>query len=223
MGKLVATVAIMTIVCLGAFAQEGKLKPAPPHEEVAEGCADRVAKLKLAQRTAGFDRAVTDDLRKLQQSAEVLATHDREDACDALLGSIESMIDEHREQLREREIREELRAAPMLSELAQGVAASDLIGLDVVNLRDDDLGEIDEVIINPKRGSVGYLVLSHGGIAGLGSRRVQVPWSELRLVMDDGEPEYLVLAADEEVLKQRPELESDVWPIALTERWPGSK
>jgi sporulation protein YlmC with PRC-barrel domain len=59
------------------------------------------------------------------------------------------------------------------------VKARDVIGKNVVNARGEDLGEIEDLAIDPRASRVGYAVLSFGGILGAGDKLFAVPLANL--------------------------------------------
>ena len=50
------------------------------------------------------------------------------------------------------------------------VKASSIIGTDVVNPNGDSLGDISEVVIDPRTGRVAYAVVSFGGFLSMGEK-----------------------------------------------------
>src|SRR6267378_3436357 len=61
------------------------------------------------------------------------------------------------------------------------LAASEIKGSTVRNRQREEIGEIDEVLIDPDLARVRFAVLSVGGFLGLGSTRVAVPWSAFEI------------------------------------------
>ena len=61
------------------------------------------------------------------------------------------------------------------------MGANTLIGNDVYNHKDEDLGDIKEIMLDMRSGKVAYAVLSFGGILGLGEKLFAVPWAALAL------------------------------------------
>ena len=57
------------------------------------------------------------------------------------------------------------------------VKASSIIGTDVVNPEGDSLGDIKEVVIDPRTGKVAYAVVSFGGFLGMGEKLFAIPFS----------------------------------------------
>jgi sporulation protein YlmC with PRC-barrel domain len=55
----------------------------------------------------------------------------------------------------------------------------DIIGTRIKNTAGKDLGEIDQLLID-RNGKVSHVVVGLGGVAGVGEKKVVVPWSELK-------------------------------------------
>ena len=224
MNEIAKCAAFFTIALSGAAVAQGQPATAASHDEMARDCAAELETMKLDEATRGFPKEVRADLRELRKSARVLASHNRQDACEELVDTMNDMVQEHREIIEQREQEAKLRAAPHLSDHKAGLAASTLVGLEVVSLENDNLGEIEEVIIDPARGEIAYLVLAHGGLAGIGQKLIAISWSEVRVRWDDDEIENLIVAANEELLETRNGLDDDAkWPAKLQERWPGNR
>ena len=51
------------------------------------------------------------------------------------------------------------------------MSADTLIGNDVDNRDDEDLGDIEEIMLDMQIGEVAYAVLSYGGFLGIGEKR----------------------------------------------------
>ena len=61
------------------------------------------------------------------------------------------------------------------------MGADTLIGEDVYNTKDEDLGDIKEIMLDMNNGKIAYAVLSFGGFLGMGDKLFAVPWSALTL------------------------------------------
>ncbi|MDO8879594.1 MAG: PRC-barrel domain-containing protein [Coriobacteriia bacterium] len=84
-----------------------------------------------------------------------------------------------------------------------------LAGRSVVNARGEDLGRIEEFVIDPDRGRIEYAVLSFGEIFGSGEKFFAVPWEALQL---DGERRHFVMNVAKETLEEAPGFDPDTWP-----------
>jgi sporulation protein YlmC with PRC-barrel domain len=96
------------------------------------------------------------------------------------------------------------------------MAASTLEGDAVVNAEGDDLGNIEEIMLDVPRGRVAYAVLSFGGFLGLGDKLFAIPWNALTL---DTERKCFVLDVDKDRLKKAPGFDKDRWPSMADPRW----
>jgi len=61
------------------------------------------------------------------------------------------------------------------------LAASDKVqGTKIYSATGDNLGSVDEIMIDEKSGNIAYAIMSVGGFLGIGSRYYPLPWSMLR-------------------------------------------
>jgi len=86
--------------------------------------------------------------------------------------------------------------------------ASEWIGTEVRNLRDEKLGKIDDLGISLESGRVALVVVSVGGLLGVGDTLVAVPPGALH---HDTAKHVVHLDADKEKLKAAPQLELTKW------------
>jgi sporulation protein YlmC with PRC-barrel domain len=89
------------------------------------------------------------------------------------------------------------------------MGADTLIGDNVVNATEEDLGGIKEIMLDMNNGQVAYAVLSFGGFLGMGEKLFAVPWQALHL---DTVNKRFVLNVDKERLKNAPGFNPDAWP-----------
>ena len=86
------------------------------------------------------------------------------------------------------------------------LAASEIKGARVINFQNQDVGDIDELLIEPDTGEIRFTVVSVGGFLGLGSTRVAVPWMAFQIVDEQGRVKYM-LDATTERLEKAPRVE----------------
>ena len=89
------------------------------------------------------------------------------------------------------------------------MGADTLMGEDVYNHQDDDLGDIKEIMLDMRQGQVAYAVLSFGGWLGMGDKLFAVPWQALQL---DTVNKRFVLDCTKEKLENAPGFDKDRWP-----------
>jgi len=94
--------------------------------------------------------------------------------------------------------------------------ANTLIGNDVYNLQEEDLGDIEEIMLDMQSGEVCYAVLSFGGFLGLGDKLFAVPWKSLKL---DTENKRFTLDVNKEKLETAPGFDKDNWPDMADTTW----
>ena len=59
-------------------------------------------------------------------------------------------------------------------------SADELIGKDVVNAKGDNVGEIQDVVVDPSSKAM-YAVVSVGGFLGMGDKDVAIPFDQMRM------------------------------------------
>jgi sporulation protein YlmC with PRC-barrel domain len=96
------------------------------------------------------------------------------------------------------------------------MGADTLIGNDVYNLKDEDLGDIKEIMLDMRTGRVGYAVLSFGGFLGMGEKLFAVPWSTLTL---DTQNKRFTLNVEKDRLESAPGFDKDSWPNMADPSW----
>jgi sporulation protein YlmC with PRC-barrel domain len=89
------------------------------------------------------------------------------------------------------------------------LSCSTITGDKVVNAAGEDLGEIEELMIDLESGRVAYAVLSFGGFLGIGDKLFAVPFEALEL---DAEHERFVLDVPREKLEKAPGFDKSSWP-----------
>jgi sporulation protein YlmC with PRC-barrel domain len=89
------------------------------------------------------------------------------------------------------------------------MGADTLIGEDVYNHEDEDLGDIKEIMLDMRGGQIAYAVLSFGGWLGMGDKLFAVPWQALQL--DTANKRFLIDVSKDH-LKNAPGFDKDNWP-----------
>src|SRR6516164_4549763 len=94
--------------------------------------------------------------------------------------------------------------------------ASRLKGDAVVNAAGEDLGKIDDIMIDTPTGRVAYAVLSFGGFLGMGDKLFAIPWDQL--TVDEGR-KCFVLNINRQTLENAPGFDKDNWPDMADRNW----
>jgi sporulation protein YlmC with PRC-barrel domain len=89
------------------------------------------------------------------------------------------------------------------------LTATSIIGDEIRNKEGEDLGKIDNLMINLSTGEVEYVVVEFGSFLGIGGKLFAIPFKELRL---DPEREIFILDKDKDYLKESPGFDKTHWP-----------
>lgn len=101
----------------------------------------------------------------------------------------------------------------------QIVNANDVIGVNVQNANNEDLGEIEALMLDKISGKVAYVVLSFGGFLGMGDKLFALPWS---IFTYDPAEECFKMPLTKEKLKNSPGFDKDHWPDMSNHTWRNS-
>jgi uncharacterized protein YrrD len=96
------------------------------------------------------------------------------------------------------------------------MSASTLTGDNVVNAAGEDLGKIQDIMLDTPTGRVAYAVLSFGGFLGMGDKLFAIPWDQLSL---DEENKRFVLNVNRAKLENAPGFDKDNWPDMADPSW----
>jgi sporulation protein YlmC with PRC-barrel domain len=99
--------------------------------------------------------------------------------------------------------------APVLS-------ASSITGTKVLNPAGEQLGSIEDLMLDTDTGDIAYAVLSFGGFLGMGDKLFAIPWEALTI---DTAAHSFVLDLDREKLEQAPGFDKDDWPTTADSTW----
>src|SRR5579884_3767601 len=89
------------------------------------------------------------------------------------------------------------------------LSAGTLAGDRVRNAAGEDLGKVEEIMIDLPSGRVAYVVLSFGGFLGIGDKLFAIPWQALTLNEKDHE---FILNVDRNRLENAPGFDKNDWP-----------
>lgn len=96
--------------------------------------------------------------------------------------------------------------------------SSTITGMAVRNSSGENLGKIEDLVIDLNSGEVRYAALSFGGFLGVGDKLFAVPMRSLRLVVADKD-RHFVLNVDKERLEKAPGFDKNSWPDFANPNW----
>lgn len=100
--------------------------------------------------------------------------------------------------------------------VATYVKSSDLIGAQVKNAQGEDLGKVEDVVLDLEAGQIAYAVVSFGGFLGMGDKLFAVPSASLKRRAGD---DTLVLNVAKERLEKAPGFDKNDWPSLSDRSW----
>lgn len=107
----------------------------------------------------------------------------------------------------------------MHQDKAHIVNAKDVIGVDVKNTQNENLGEVEAIMLDKKSGKAAYVVLSYGGFLGMGDKLFALPWN---MFSYDVHNDCFTIPLDKEKLKNSPGFDKDNWPDMSSSAWSNS-
>ena len=97
------------------------------------------------------------------------------------------------------------------------LSASTLKGDKVTNAKGEDLGTVEEIMLDLERGRVAYVVLSFGRVNWMPNNKLfAVPWGSFSISFHDRK---FILNVSQETLKAAPGFDRDKWPDAPDFGW----
>ena len=96
------------------------------------------------------------------------------------------------------------------------MGADTLVGNNVCNFAGESLGDVKEIMLDMRSGTVGYAVLSFGGFMGVGEKLFAVPWKLLKL---DTKHKRFTLDVNKDQLENAPGFDKDHWPDMADAVW----
>jgi sporulation protein YlmC with PRC-barrel domain len=129
------------------------------------------------------------EIRVLLASAGILAQARQQQPCEQVLATAQSIYKRYAGKLHDRGLRPGDQSIWQRSEIAAAVPVTardvpyrsdQLIDSDVRNANDNSLGSVHDLIMNPDTGKIAYVVLARGGVFGIGTSYVPVPWDDFK-------------------------------------------
>jgi PRC-barrel domain len=91
-----------------------------------------------------------------------------------------------------------------------------ILGAKVINAHREDMGKIEDIVLDAKQNRVAYAIVSLGGFLGFGDEHFPVPWEALSFDLSE---KAAVLGVDKERLKSAPRFHKDKWPDMTDAAW----
>jgi sporulation protein YlmC with PRC-barrel domain len=107
---------------------------------------------------------------------------------------------------------------------AGAVESGKIVGMKVKNSQGKDVGEINQLIVDPSSGKISHVVLGKGGVLGVGEQRLVLEWSDLKMQADPDNRTRMVAMVDQAKVDSAPRYEArrDTAPAASPTTSPGT-
>ena len=108
------------------------------------------------------------------------------------------------------------------------IRVSELIGCEIENSRGEDVGEIEDIVIDSSTGKVRYAAVTYGGFLGLGNKLYAVPFEAFKVGIeadergndDIDEDDYvLMLNVTQQQLEGAQGFDEENWPNMADPQW----
>jgi sporulation protein YlmC with PRC-barrel domain len=137
---------------------------------------------------AGIE-APRNQIRALHGAARVLAHRGDDDGCEYVVAKMNEVYDDYSQQLQSAGVdpaevtgwrQEQLAMAePLAGDGDALYRVDDITGTDVRNPQDENLGSVNDVIIDPQTGEATHIIVARGGFLGIGEEYYAVPFDEV--------------------------------------------
>ena len=181
----------------------------------------------------GVEGTPRQKLRAWWDAAYLYALDGDEQSCQRILASMRSFYQGHQKLIGNESDDLNVKTAWRRAHLARAkpVAAMDhlmrakiLIGAEIRNPKDEWLGKVEDIVLNPDKRDIRYILVSRGGFLGIGGKWVAIRWNDLRATEDH---ELYVLDVAPTALDDAPTVErrnfaktaDPEWQRALDQYW----
>ena len=101
-------------------------------------------------------------------------------------------------------------------ELKRFMPVSQITRYDITNTAGEDLGQVENFVIDMLTGKISFAIAAFGGILGLTDKWFAIPWGLLSLSLDQ---KKFILEIPREILEKAPGMEKDTWPDEVDLTW----
>jgi sporulation protein YlmC with PRC-barrel domain len=130
------------------------------------------------------------EVRMLVASADILARHGKDQACEEVLATSRDIYQTYVADMRSGKYpvadvpnwrQQQIAAAQPVTSTTTSFRSDELLGTDVRDPKNVALGSVDDLVMSPQSGKIAYLVIARGGIFGFDQKYVAVPWEDFKI------------------------------------------
>jgi len=154
------------------------------------------------------------EVRTLLASANILARQGQQKSCEDVLSTTITVYDHYKLNMLNGKsgidgggwMRQQINAAQPISDKTTAMRSDELIGTELRNQNDKELGTVDDLVMSPATGKIAYLIIARGGIFGIDQKYVPVPWTDIKASPNMN---ILVLNSTEDAMGAAPQVKHD--------------
>jgi len=162
------------------------------------------------------------EVRVLMASANILARHGQQLACEAVLTETQERYKSYLLDLQRAGVtpvdlpgwrQRQIAAAVPVKGSNIAFRSDELLGVEVQSPEGAALGSVDDLALNPETGKLGYLVLARGGFFGFDETRIPIPWDDFKATPN---ADLLVLDTTKSVLDAAPHVSKNAFTVSAS-------
>ena len=155
------------------------------------------------------------DVRTLIAAANILARDGKQQACENVLGATRDAYKIYVSDMHDRNApmanmpgwqKRQIAAAKSVVGTDTSFRSDQLIGTEVRNPQNEELGSVDDIVMSPQTDKIAYLIVARGGIFGFDEKYVAVPWPSFKVTPSAS---LLVLDTTKAIMKAGPLVSHD--------------
>ena len=155
------------------------------------------------------------EVRMLVASADILARHGKDQACEDVLTTSRAIYQTYVADMRSGKYpmadvpnwrQQQIAAAQPVTSTTTSFRSDELLGTDVRDPKNVALGSVDDLVMSPQGDKIASLVIARGGIFGFDKKYVAVPWEDFKITPNGN---LLVLDTSKAALDAAPQASRD--------------
>jgi len=99
------------------------------------------------------------------------------------------------------------------------IKGKNIVGAKVVNKANENLGKIDDLLVDTRNGYAVYGIVSEGGVLGIGDKLIAVPWNAFEVLPTSDGDATVMLDSTKDQLKAAPTFDKKEWSLIGEHKW----